>query len=752
MEDAQMTSRLLDELANGNGNSFWAASESTDTGVHPFAHGLDVHAGTAVETLPDSFESQAGHLCMFIKPQIALQSDADDKSTIILTAFRAQLKVYSVIDTRIPDDPVNAQVLHQTFAVLDGLQAFYPREQNRVVGGGLIFVPLETLVDLRVEPWGFDRVVPRTAAALRYDKFNQLRIGSKGTASGIMGPGTSESHLQSGTDRIAVECEKFSVSANPDHFAAIYNVVTDLLLYSDPLQKMKSKQLEEIVFTRDFSDLTHAIDVVKSLQSRLRAISNLGQEYQVHLDQLDEEGRLELFHGRAEFVRLSNELNLVVQAITRAQVFNGASAAGTTAGIQFEARAFELVWHMLDKSDIPFAKFSVDGLEFSWTSKQDSSISNRLVIKDLKALNSSPDHIFTEIIAKSEEVADHELATADIFAAILWNSLPPVGGISIVEQFEVHLHPIRLQLEHRVGRQILDYVFSQRRKLADDEPATEKKPPTKVSRPIPTPLASSAGSFMRSTDSLSFHKNNSRLTLSSDIASRSTLDVPSTTSSFSALRRVNSSTTELMEEGLEEGLDADEMRLRAALFRTFILVEFTSTVLSLSYRVSPIIAILRNCAHFASSFSRIKVITVVYRIFTILRIGLQAFSIVERLGRFWTCLTSSRRVSKLSGERFDVVNSHHSHFRCHQVGLVSEDCSPWTASFDSTSQTSHASSTGKGEEVAHGLHQESLQHREGSATEQIGSTNPKSPSPHSSRLKLIPASQYRSSFTLFFLR
>lgn len=585
MEDAQMTSRLLDELANGNGNSFWAASESKESGVDPFGHGLDVHADTVVETLPDSFESQAGHLCMFIKPQIALQSDADDKSTIILTAFRAQLKVYSVIDTRIPDDPVNAQVLHQTFAVLDGLQAFYPREQNRVVGGGLIFVPLETLVDLRVEPWGFDRVVPRTAAALRYDKFNQLRIGSKGTASGIMGPGTSESHLQSGTDRIAVECEKFSVSANPDHFAAIYNVVTDLLLYSDPLQKLKSKQLEEIVFTRDFSDLTHAIDIVKSLQSRLRAISDLGQEYQVHLDQLDEEGRLELFHGRAEFVRLSNELNLVVQAITRAQVFNGASTAGTTAGIQFEARAFELVWHMLDKSDIPFAKFSVDGVEFSWTSKQDSSISNRLVIKDLKALNSSPDHVFTEIIAKSEEVADHELARADVFAAILWNSLPPVGGISIVEQFEVHLHPIRLQLEHRVGRQILDYIFAQRRKLADDEPTAERKHPTKVSRPNPTPLSSSVNSFMHSTDSLSIHKNTSRLTLSSDIASRSTLDVPST-ASFSALRRVNSSTTELLEEGLEEGLDGDEMRLRAALFRTFILVEFTSTVLSLSYRVS----------------------------------------------------------------------------------------------------------------------------------------------------------------------
>ena len=90
------------------------------------------------------------------------------------------------------------------------------------------------------------------------------------------------------------------------------------------------------------------------LQQRIRALADLAQQYQAHLDELDDGGRYELFVSRVEFTKLSSELNLVVLAITRAQDFNGvAKTVSKTAGIQFEARASELVWHMLDKSDTP---------------------------------------------------------------------------------------------------------------------------------------------------------------------------------------------------------------------------------------------------------------------------------------------------------------------------------------------------------------------------------------------------------------
>lgn len=631
LDETKNTNRLLDGISGG---LFYAPNESAEGGPssREFGDALDVDPETATGSLPDCFDLQSGHLCIFIKPQISLKSDIDDKSSMTLTAFRAQLKSYQVIDLRIPDDPVNRQVLSQTFATLDGLQAFYPHEEPEGRPAGA-FVPLETLVDLSVDPWGFDRVVPRTSAALRYDKFNQLRMSSKNGLDDAFGDtGPQDTHFQTGTDRcvfffwlgtllltlflglfrVSVECEKFSVSANPDHFAAIYNVVTDLLLYNDPLQKSRNKKLEEIVFTHDFSNLTGVASLVLDLQQRIRGLHETVQQYQVHLDELDEQSRLELFATRAEFVKLSAELNLVVLAIARAQNFNGASTA--KAGVQFEARAAELVWHMLEASGTPFAKFSIKGVEFSWISKQDSSISNRLVIRDLKALNSSPEQVFAEIIAKYDRSEDHhQLSKINVFAAVLWNSLAPVGGISIVEQFEFHLHPVRLQLEHRIGRKILDYIFSQRK----SDRAPEDSPPE---IPAKQPARAWASSSLAPLGSSVMNKSSESLALSTRQGQngsnrpRSILEAPGrnglasgasslTTESTSRLRKV-ASTEVLRPQGQEEGLDADEMRRRASLNRTFILVDFSPTVLYLTYRVrlsASSLCPLLTCAFFLHS-------------------------------------------------------------------------------------------------------------------------------------------------------
>lgn len=41
-----------------------------------------------------------------------------------------------------------------------------------------------------------------------------------------------------------------------------------------------------------------------------------------------------------------------------------------------------------------------------------------------------------------------------------WSALPAVGGISIIETFDLQLHPLRLQVERLTGRRILKYIFA----------------------------------------------------------------------------------------------------------------------------------------------------------------------------------------------------------------------------------------------------------------------------------------------------
>ncbi len=44
-----------------------------------------------------------------------------------------------------------------------------------------------------------------------------------------------------------------------------------------------------------------------------------------------------------------------------------------------------------------------------------------------------------------------------------WTILPPVGGISIYEAFELNLHPLKLQLNAKVGQRLMEYVWPSRK-------------------------------------------------------------------------------------------------------------------------------------------------------------------------------------------------------------------------------------------------------------------------------------------------
>ena len=80
-----------------------------------------------------------------------------------------------------------------------------------------------------------------------------------------------------------------------------------------------------------------------------------------------------------------------------------------------------------------------------------------------------------------------------------WTILAPVGGITIYEAFELSLHPLRLQVDSKVGRRIMEYVWPNRKDpqvAIDDPPMKDKtlKPPLKIDIKSPTSSRSSIDS------------------------------------------------------------------------------------------------------------------------------------------------------------------------------------------------------------------------------------------------------------------
>ncbi|KAL5508278.1 FMP27 [Sanghuangporus vaninii] len=400
------------------------------------------------------------HFCLLLKPQVVLRNETTKDSMLVLAALQATLQSHTILDVANIDDPISGRVMTRTHAVLTGLQAFSPSAACRSRHDG---VPLEVLLDLRAESSDFDRLVPQTNATFRYDKFNRLRLRNKVTSVVPSSVDQSNEHLQHQTDLIRVHVPRFTVSANSKNFESIADVITTLLLRSDAVHKTHLSKVDTLLFSYDFTDLSAVADVVENIQSRLRRAAEHEHDLESMALTDDNKGCSDLMKMKAHIFLLSEELNLIFEAINLAQQKADDKHSDTKMALKVNTSAREISWGMVDSTGEMIAKLAVKGFEHIWLNRQDGSTVNNLLIVDLQAFDGSRDAEWPEILTKYSEPASHPLVKRGIFMEADWTVLAPVGGITIFERFILDLHPIRLQLEARVGKRIMEYVWPARR-------------------------------------------------------------------------------------------------------------------------------------------------------------------------------------------------------------------------------------------------------------------------------------------------
>ncbi|KAG5725006.1 UPF0648 protein C3H5.09c [Termitomyces sp. T112] len=460
VDAAQMAASALRKIFKGDsGKPSVEISTNQDKATRP------TEKFNALDGWSEGVSPRKSHFCLLLKPQILMRGE-NPKDSIIVTAIQARLQVFAIMDNNNVDDPVSGKVMSRSRTSLSSLQTFAP---TSLVTKDSFYVPFEVLIDLRCETSAFDQLVPQTDAIFHYDKFNRLRLRNNVTSVTRAPCGSSSSardrHLQDETDLIRVHIPRFTVSASDEHFQAISYVITQLLLFSDAAHKTRLEKLETLLFTYDFTDLASAASVVANLQVRLGEAheARKAAEYN-HSRKLEaKEGQLELLKLKAHIFLLSEELNFLFDAIKLAQDRHGDHSDQKSA-LLLHASSDEISWKMLDDRLGLFAKLVVQSINFNWLSRRDSSTSNDLSVRDLTAFDGSKYAIWPEIVSKYDEPANHPLLKRGLFLIASWTVLAPVGGIIIYESFEMSLHPIQLQIDARVGRRIMEYMWPARKR------------------------------------------------------------------------------------------------------------------------------------------------------------------------------------------------------------------------------------------------------------------------------------------------
>ncbi|KAJ7094663.1 golgi-body localization protein domain-containing protein [Mycena belliarum] len=412
-----------------------------------------------------------GHCCLLLKPQIVLRDESVSGRTCVVAAVQAKLQSYAIMDDSNVEDPISGKVMSRTFTSLSGLQTFSPASAD-YSGDGC--VPLEVLIDFRCESVDFERLVPQTDATFHYDKFNRLRLRNNVTSvvrSVSEKPGLGHhNHLHDQTDLIQVNIPQFTVTANDQHFQTISNIVAKLLLFSDAAHKTRLNKLETLLFTYDFNDLKSVATVVTDLQKSLRDATETELMADVaHLT--PDTAKLEMLKLKAHKMLLSEDLSGLFDCIKLAQDQRENQSEPKSA-VLLHTSSSEISWRMMDDQREMLAKLVVQNIDFFWLSRQDSSTVNNLTVGNLQAFDGSRDAQWAEILSKYDDPGHHPLAKRGLFVLANWAVLAPVGGITIYESFELNFHPMRLQVDAKVGRRIMEYVWPARRdrkRLADED-------------------------------------------------------------------------------------------------------------------------------------------------------------------------------------------------------------------------------------------------------------------------------------------
>lgn len=435
-----------------------------------------VSADDGKDIAPEFTPQNSYHLRL-IAPQIQLQSEKNKKSVALITAKGMQLKVVSIMDKHRVFDDVSGLVQRRFSLDMDSAQFFVTTQKHlsrhiHLYSGNKYgnapgsawppWVALEAVFDFSLNPFGFSKIIQKTSASLRYDKYNTLRLKyNEEVASGESGHRQDPESGENRMDQIWVDFPHLRAICDSSQYYSMYIIVLDLLMYSEPLAKVRSERLEKIMLASDFSDLRGAPETVNRLQRRIRQLEEIKNHFQIEARYLDKQGWEDRIAVEKDLASCEDELFFIMKAITTSQRKGDDRTNSQSNGVlRWYISASEVVWHLMKNQTEPLVEFQLKKASYERTDNNDGSNHNIIEIERLHGLNLLPNAIYPQMIVpyldqnrRGKESDDESMLR------VKWFMLEAIAGIPVLDHFEVNLFPLKVQLERDLGQKLFEYIF-----------------------------------------------------------------------------------------------------------------------------------------------------------------------------------------------------------------------------------------------------------------------------------------------------
>jgi Golgi-body localisation protein domain len=127
-------------------------------------------------------------------------------------------------------------------------------------------------------------------------------------------------------------------------------------------------------------------------------------------------------------------------------------------------------WYMLQDDGYPFCRWKVMNSNFTWVNNEDQSSYNTLEVDAIHLENLMPNNLAgynDALAALNYDKKDGDNNRQKIIR-LIWRENAPVGGIPVVDHFELNISPLLIQITHDFGKALMKYMFIERNTNEED--------------------------------------------------------------------------------------------------------------------------------------------------------------------------------------------------------------------------------------------------------------------------------------------
>lgn len=419
------------------------------------------------------------YLIEIISPQIQMQSEDAPDSVLLVAAPMIEVKIVSIIDlSNYMVD--NVRVLEDRYGVLmKDANIFILNKDDVVRSDSFILTKHPYGAEQEWPPWlgieickngslaGKDNLlVERTSSMVIYEKSKPLGHGDDDETTISDGGNHAKHKSTSVKSRLLVDVPKLVITSTAKQYATLYLIVMSLLFYVEPMNKNLSKKLEKLRFSIDFQDLEGIHLRIMNLHRYYRLLDELAKNYQFRQHTLNNEDLNDYITINLEKGQTALEIYLLMESILSGYITEPHKTSSHPVA-NWVIGADQIIMHLLQDDRTPILDIAMAKGKCTRAINEDESNSNKIEIYMMQMFNMLKTATYPDLFGPLNHEDTDDLGS---IVTVDWTMNRPVGGIKIIDYFELNAQPLNIKIDDITGETLMKYVFQTDTENIKDSP------------------------------------------------------------------------------------------------------------------------------------------------------------------------------------------------------------------------------------------------------------------------------------------